>query len=70
MDLSDVAELVPGLMKDYGLASYDAIHVATALQSKTKALVTIDAGFGAVPERHCELYVDVSRVASCRRRRR
>jgi predicted nucleic acid-binding protein len=70
LDVGDVAELVPGLMSNYGIASYDAIHAATAIESDTQILVTIDAGFGSLPEEQIELYVDLSRVSSCRRRRR
>lgn len=57
-------------MSNYGIASYDAIHAATAIESDTQILVTIDAGFGSLPEEQIELYVDASRVSSCRRRRR
>jgi predicted nucleic acid-binding protein len=70
LDLSDVSELVPSLMRSWGLASYDAIHAATAIETGTSALVTRDAGFGSVPSRYFDLYVDSSRVASCRTRRR
>lgn len=68
-DVDSVAPSVPRLMGDYGLASYDALHVATAAHARVASVVTIDAGFAAAPASLVELYVDSSRVASCRRRR-
>jgi predicted nucleic acid-binding protein len=69
VELEEVTAFVPHLMADYGLASYDSVHAATALQSGARAILTIDAGFAALPEHESDLYVDHSRVASCRRRR-
>lgn len=63
------AARVPSLMSDHGLASYDALHVATALHAGARAVATIDAGFAAAPASIVELFVDASRVASCRKRR-
>jgi predicted nucleic acid-binding protein len=53
----------------YGLASYDAIHVATAIASGTQAAATLDAGFAAVPANELALYVDAGRIGACRKRR-
>lgn len=69
LELSDVEDLVPDLMTRCGLASYDAIHVATAIASGARAVVTLDAGFAAVPAGELTLYVDPSRIAACRNRR-
>lgn len=69
VELQEVADDVPTLMTAHGLGSYDAAHVATALYADVEGLVTTDAGFGAVPEKQLRLYVDDSRVRSCRRRR-
>ena len=69
LQLADVESLVPDLMTRYGLASYDAIHVATAIASGARAVVTLDAGFAAVPANELALYVDPSRIAVCRSRR-
>ena len=69
IELAEVGQLAPNLMTRYGLASYDAIHVATAIQSGARAVVTLDAGFASVPANELSLYVDRSRVATCRRRR-
>ena len=68
--VDDVADRVPDLMERYGLGSYDAIHAATAISTGVRRLVAIDAGFGNVPETQLSLYVDRTRVASCRARRR
>ena len=69
IELHEIADEVPALMATYGLGSYDAAHVATALYADVDGLVTTDAGFGAVPGSQLRLYVDASRVKSCRRRR-
>lgn len=49
MTLGPVAGEVPKLMKRFGLASYDAVHVATALDAEVRDLLTLDVGFAAVP---------------------
>lgn len=66
LELGEVVHRVPGLMATYGLASYDAIHVATAIEAGVEHVVTTDVGFARVPERELTLYVDASRVARCR----
>jgi predicted nucleic acid-binding protein len=67
--IDDVDADVLRLMGRYGLASYDAVHAATANVTGVGALVTTDAGFAHVPETELILYVDSSRVRSCRDRR-
>lgn len=69
IELHEVASSVPGLMAAHGLASIDAVHVATAAYVQADGLVTTDAGFGCVPAKDLVLFVDESRVRSCRRRR-
>jgi predicted nucleic acid-binding protein len=69
VELHEVVDEVPSIMTRYGLASMDAAHAATAAYVGDVAMVTCDAGFGAVPERSLPLYVDASRVRSVRRRR-
>lgn len=69
IELEEVSADVPALMTAHGLGSYDAAHVATAIYTEAEGLVATDAGFGAVPEHLLRLYVDDSRVRSCRRRR-
>jgi predicted nucleic acid-binding protein len=65
----EVRAAVPELMRRYGLASYDAVHVATAVFVDTSAMLTTDVGFSAVPASLLTIYTDASRVAECRRRR-
>jgi predicted nucleic acid-binding protein len=68
VEMEDVMPEVSRLMA-HGLASYDAVHAATAIWAGNGRLVTIDAGFASVPEADLELYVDSSRLGSCRSRR-
>jgi predicted nucleic acid-binding protein len=67
--IEDVVGEVDRLMARYGLASYDAIHAATAIARGIPRIVTLDAGFAAVPAAELSIYVDRSRLASCRSRR-
>jgi predicted nucleic acid-binding protein len=67
VSLDDVAEQVPTLMRQFGLASYDAAHAATAFHLGVSEFATLDAGFAAVPASRLTLYVNESRVAHCRR---
>ena len=69
VDVDSAAPKVPALMGDYGLASYDALHLATAVQAGVTSIVTIDAGFAAAPASLADLYVDATRIGSCRKRR-
>lgn len=68
IQVDEVAGDVPDAMHEWGLGSYDAVHAATAIYAAT-SLVTLDAGFGAVPAPQLAVYTDRSRVSSCRRRR-
>jgi predicted nucleic acid-binding protein len=69
VEVGEVAGDYLPLMTKYGLGSMDAVHAATALFVEADGLVTTDAGFGNVPMTDLRLFVDSSRVASCRRRR-
>jgi predicted nucleic acid-binding protein len=57
------------LMTDYGLASYDAIHAASAIGAGAKAIITLDTGFALLPATQLTVYTDRSRLASCRKKR-
>ena len=70
VEVETVIPQVHGLMGGCGLASYDAVHVATAIHARTRAVVTLDAGFAAAPASAIDVYIDNSRLASCRGRRR
>ncbi|MCG7321576.1 type II toxin-antitoxin system VapC family toxin [Arsenicicoccus bolidensis] len=69
VELHEVSDDVPEAMIRWGLGSYDAVHVVSALYAGNQRIVTVDAGFGAVPEQHLTIYTDASRLRSTRRRR-
>lgn len=54
------------LMTNYGIASYDAIHAASAITAGARAIVTLDTGFALLPASLLAIYTDRSRLASCR----
>jgi predicted nucleic acid-binding protein len=56
-------------MTDYGLASYDAVHAASAIAAGAEAIVTTDTGFARLPSSLLVMYTDRSRVASSRAKR-
>jgi len=56
-------------MTGYGLASYDAVHAASAIAASAKAIVTLDTGFALLPSGQLAIYTDRPRVASCRNKR-
>ena len=67
--LGDVTNAARVLMSNYGLASYDAIHAATAIGAGAKAIVTLDTGFALLPATELAVYTDHTRVPSCRKKR-
>jgi predicted nucleic acid-binding protein len=64
-----VATEAAALMTGSGLASYDAVHAATAISAGAGAIVTLDTGFALLPARQPPIFTDSSRVASCRAKR-
>jgi predicted nucleic acid-binding protein len=68
IEVGEVREWVPQLMAR-GLASYDAVHAATALYTDVRPFVTLDYHFSFISEHQLELYVPASRVRACRERR-
>ena len=67
--LSVAAESMVTLMCGYGLASYDAVHAASAVAAGAEAIVTTDTGFALLPSPLLAVYTDRSRIASCRSKR-
>jgi predicted nucleic acid-binding protein len=65
IEVGEVAGLVPTQM-EYGLKSYDAVHVATAIYAATRAFVASDYEFSFVPRRDLDLYIVSGKVAACR----
>jgi predicted nucleic acid-binding protein len=69
IELHEVIDRVPHLMGRYGLASYDAVHVASAMYAGVRDFVTLDRGFALVPASALTLHVNSSRVSPCRQLR-
>lgn len=67
--LAAVVDAAEGVMGDYGLASYDAIHAASAIAAGAEAIVTKDTDFARLPAALLTVYTDRSRVPSCRGKR-
>jgi predicted nucleic acid-binding protein len=67
--LGDAASAARSFMTSYGLASYDAVHAASAVAAGADAIVTIDTGFALLPSALLTVYTDRSRLASCRSKR-
>jgi predicted nucleic acid-binding protein len=69
VELHEVEAVVPYLMRLYGLKSYDAVHVGTALYTGTRGVVALDIDFAAPPASLVTLYTSAGRVPNCRARR-
>jgi predicted nucleic acid-binding protein len=70
IELHEVADAVPDLMRSYGLQSYDAVHAATLLASGATDLITRDTGFAALLPEDATIHTTTPRVARTRARRR
>jgi predicted nucleic acid-binding protein len=68
--LGRIAGPAIALMTEYGIASYDAAHAASAVAAGADAIVTLDTGFALLPASLLTIYTDRSRLASCRGKRR
>ena len=66
VELEMTVEEVPKLMQGYGLASYDAVHVATALVVGVPRIATLDADFARVPMKRLMVHVPRARIRSFR----
>ncbi len=67
--LGDITTVATAFMTDYGIASYDAVHAASAVAAGADVIVTIDTGFALLPPLLLRVYTDRSRLASCRGKR-
>jgi predicted nucleic acid-binding protein len=67
--LGDITPAAIAFMTDYGIASYDAAHAASAIAADANAIVSLDTGFAVLPTSQLTIYTDRSRVASCRSKR-
>ncbi len=70
VELHEVADAVPDLMRAYGLQSYDAVHAATLLTSGVTDMVTRDAGFAVLMPEDATLHTTRRRLSRTRPRRR
>jgi len=64
-----IAGAAATLMTEYGLASYDAVHAASAIAAGAGVIVTTDTGFARLPSSLLAMYTDRSRLASSRAKR-
>ncbi len=69
IQLERVVDMATTLMSEYGLASYDAVHAASAIAAGADAIATTDTGFALLPSALLSIYTDRSRIASCRNKR-
>jgi predicted nucleic acid-binding protein len=67
--LGDITSVATTFMTDYGLASYDAAHAASAIAAGAETIVPTDTGFALMPTPLLTVYTDRSRLASCRKKR-
>jgi predicted nucleic acid-binding protein len=70
IEIHEIADQVPGLMQQYGLQSYDAVHAATLLESGITDFLTRDGGFAVLPPGVATLHTTQARVTNTRGRRR
>lgn len=66
VEVDEVSDDVPGIMRRYGLGSYDAAHAATAIYAQVPAILTVDTGFASMPQTMLDVYTNTSRIPSCR----
>ena len=69
IELDEVGDAFPDLMRDFGLSSNDAVHAATVEYTGAEAIVTIDNDFGAIPADRLTILTSHSLVAQCQDRR-
>ena len=67
--LGRISAAAAAVMADHGLASYDAVHAATAIATGSQAIVTTDTGFALLPASTLAIYIDRSRLAPARNKR-
>jgi predicted nucleic acid-binding protein len=70
IEIHEIADEVPGLIQQYGLQSYDAVHAATLLGGGIADFVTRDGGFAVLPSAVATLHTTQARLTNTRARRR
>lgn len=69
IDAGQVTDLVPEIMRKWGLESYDAVHVATCMRTGVQVLVAVDHDFGFVPASELRVFTVEDHVRGMRRKR-
>lgn len=69
VELDEVIEEVPWLMRSHGLRSYGAVHAASLHAAGIRDMRTLDHGFAGLPQSALTLHTIDTRVATMRRRR-
>jgi predicted nucleic acid-binding protein len=69
IELSEVSESVPELMRAYGFRSYDAVHAASLPASGLTHMATLDHGFAALPPSMVTVHTTAACAVTIRRRR-
>jgi len=67
--IGQVTRAAGALMAAHGLASYDAVHAASAIATGAEGIAALDTGFALLPAEMLAIHTDRSRLASCRRKR-
>ncbi len=70
IDLEEVVEKVPPLIRGYGFRSYDAVHAATLEVAEVNDIATLDHGFAALPQSRATLHTTAARAVTMRARRK
>jgi predicted nucleic acid-binding protein len=69
VDHTTVQDEVAGLVAQYGVGSYDAVHIATAAHVGVKGIATLDHGFAELPQAELIVHTTSSRLKTMRARR-
>lgn len=62
VELDEVIDEIPSLMCEYGVGSYDAVHIATAMYSEVPLIATRDRGFAYIPEQSLKIVTEHRRA--------
>ncbi len=67
VELSEVSEAAPRLMRAHGLRSYDAVHAASLVLAGIGDIATLDHGFTTMPQNRVSIHTTSTRVPTMRR---
>lgn len=66
IEVAEVRDDYPRIMRRWGIASYDAVHIATAEYVGVTSIATHDTGMANAPQRLAQLYAPKSYVRRMR----